>query len=49
MTAFSADDGKTLWSAKHHPGGHMSPDDMLVIGGLVWSARRRQRQRTRGW
>lgn len=37
MTAFSADDGVTLWTAPHHRGGHMSPDDMLVIGGLVWS------------
>jgi outer membrane protein assembly factor BamB len=38
MTAFSAADGKTLWTAPHHRGGHMSPDDMLVIQGLVWSA-----------
>ena len=38
MTAFSAADGKTLWSAPHHRGGHMSPDDMLVIDSLVWSA-----------
>ena len=38
MTAFSAADGKTLWTAEHHPGGHVSPDDMLVINGLVWSA-----------
>jgi outer membrane protein assembly factor BamB len=37
MTAFSAADGKTLWTAAHHPGGHASPDDLLVIGGLVWS------------
>ncbi|MHB1033068.1 MAG: outer membrane protein assembly factor BamB family protein [Pirellulales bacterium] len=36
MTAFSATDGKTLWSAKHYPGGHMSPDDLIVIDGLVW-------------
>ncbi|MHB8899830.1 MAG: outer membrane protein assembly factor BamB family protein [Thermoguttaceae bacterium] len=38
MTAFSAADGKTLWNAPHHRGGHASPDDMLVIQGLVWSA-----------
>lgn len=38
MTAFSAADGKTLWTAPHHRGGHASPDDMLVIQGLVWSA-----------
>ena len=37
MTAFSAVDGKTLWQAKHHRGGHASPDDMLVVNGLVWS------------
>jgi len=37
MTAFSADDGRKLWTAPHHRGGHMSPDDMLVIDGLVWS------------
>ena len=38
MTAFSARDGKKLWTSKHHRGGHASPDDMLVIDGLVWSA-----------
>lgn len=38
MTAFSASDGKKLWTAKHHRGGHASPDDMLIIDGLVWSA-----------
>jgi len=37
MTAFAAEDGQTLWTAPHHRGGHMSPDDMLVIKGLVWS------------
>jgi len=37
MAAFSAEDGRTLWTAPHNRGGHMSPDDMLVIDGLVWS------------
>ncbi|MBM4018885.1 MAG: methyltransferase domain-containing protein [Planctomycetes bacterium] len=37
MTALAAADGKKLWSAPHHRGGHMSPDDLLVIGGMVWS------------
>jgi len=37
MTAMSAADGKTLWNARHHPSGHHSPDDLLVINGLVWS------------
>jgi len=39
MAALDAATGKKLWSAPKHPGGHMSPDDLLVIGGLVWSGR----------
>ncbi len=37
MSAFSAQDGRTLWTGKHLRGGHQSPEDLLVIGGLVWS------------
>ncbi|HIE51457.1 MAG TPA: methyltransferase domain-containing protein [Armatimonadetes bacterium] len=37
MTALSAQTGKTLWKAKHHRGGHNSPEDLLVVGGLAWS------------
>ena len=37
MTALAAADGKKLWASEHHKGGHASPDDMLVVGGLVWS------------
>ena len=38
MFALSVKDGKTLWQAPHHPGGHMgTPDDILVAGGLVWN------------
>ena len=37
MTAVSARDGKTLWTAKHHPSGHHSPRDLLVVDGLAWS------------
>ena len=37
MSALSAETGKTLWTAKHHRGGHMSPEDLLVVGGLAWS------------
>jgi len=38
MFALSADNGKTLWQARHAPCGHMgTPDDILVVGGLVWS------------
>ncbi len=37
ITAFSAQTGKTLWSAKQARSGHNSPEDLLVIDGLVWS------------
>ncbi len=37
ITAFSARTGKTLWSAKQARSGHNSPEDLLVIDGLVWS------------
>ena len=37
MTALSATDGTKLWAAPKHHGGHASPDDLLVINGLVWS------------
>ena len=37
MTSLSAATGETLWSAKHPPSGHHSPEDLLVWGGLVWA------------
>ncbi len=38
MTAYEAKTGKKLWSSPHERGGYESPEDLLVIGGLVWSA-----------
>jgi len=37
LFAFSAEDGRKLWSAPHPPTGHHSPTDILVVGGLVWT------------
>lgn len=37
ITAFSAQTGKTLWTAKQARSGHNSPEDLFVIDGLVWS------------
>jgi len=37
MTAFSALDGKKLWSAPHPPSGYRSPEDLIVAQGLVWA------------
>jgi len=38
MTAYEATTGKTLWTSPHERGGYQSPEDLLVIEGLVWSA-----------
>ncbi len=37
LTALSADDGKQLWTAYHPPSGYRSPEDLLVVDGLVWT------------
>ncbi len=39
MTAVSAETGETLWTADHPRSGHQSPEDLLVVDGLVWSGR----------
>ena len=36
MIAINAKDGKTLWSDEHPPSGYQSPEDILVVDGLVW-------------
>ena len=38
MTAVSATDGKTLWTAPHPPSGYDSPEDLFVINDQVWCA-----------
>ncbi len=38
MAALSIDDGRVLWSAPHAKSAYASPEDLLVVGGLVWSA-----------
>jgi len=37
MTALSANTGEVLWTTEHLRGGHNSPEDLLVVGGLAWS------------
>ncbi|MFW6161531.1 MAG: PQQ-binding-like beta-propeller repeat protein [Planctomycetota bacterium] len=36
LTVLAAATGKTLWQADHPPSGYSSPEDLFVIGGLVW-------------
>ena len=37
MRALSRKDGTLLWEAPHYPAGHAgSPEDLMVIDGLVW-------------
>lgn len=38
MQSFDLATGKQLWEQKHDPSGYQSPQDLLVVGGLVWSA-----------
>ena len=37
LTALSAEDGKVLWTGHHPPSGYRSPEDLLVVNGLVWT------------
>jgi outer membrane protein assembly factor BamB len=37
VVAFSAVDGKKLWSQQQPASGHYSPEDIFVIDGLVWT------------
>ena len=37
MSGLSLADGKTLWTAPHPRSGHMSPEDLLVVGDLAWA------------
>ena len=37
MIAFDAATGKKLWAADHPASGYKSPEDMLVVDGIVWS------------
>jgi len=36
LTAFSAETGEKLWDAPHPLSGYMSPEDVLVLNGVVW-------------
>ena len=36
LTALSAETGEMLWQGDHPPSGYQSPEDVLVVDGLVW-------------
>jgi len=38
LRAFAADTGKELWSSPAPAGGYQSPEDLLVVDGLIWTA-----------
>jgi outer membrane protein assembly factor BamB len=38
MSSYDLPTGKRLWESEHDPSGYQSPQDLLVVGGLVWSA-----------
>jgi len=37
VIAVDADSGEKLWNRPQHRGGHRSPEDLLVVGGLAWT------------
>ena len=38
MSCYDAKTGKKHWETEHARGGYESPEDLLVVGGMVWSA-----------
>lgn len=38
MTAWNSETGKELWATTHERGGYQSPEDLLVVNDLIWSA-----------
>lgn len=38
MVAMDAKTGKELWTSPHEKGGYQSPEDLLVLKDLIWSA-----------
>ncbi len=38
MISVNAADGKLLWTAEHPNSGYQSPQDLMVVQGLVWCA-----------
>ena len=47
MTALSAETGEVLWQAEHPPSGYQSPEDILIVNGIVWTPANAQ-SRNRG-
>ena len=37
MSAYDAETGEHLWAADHDQSGYKSPEDLLIVGGLLWS------------
>ncbi len=38
MSSFDAQSGQALWTAEHPKSGYQSPQDLMVMNGLVWCA-----------
>lgn len=37
MSGIDAETGRVVWTAPHPPSGYRSPEDLMVIDGLVWT------------
>jgi len=49
LVAFDAQSGRFLWNAPHYRAGHMSAEDVLVVGGMAWTGALAQRQKANVW
>jgi outer membrane protein assembly factor BamB len=38
MTAFNAETGDKMWESPHAQSGYQSPEDLLIVKGVVWNA-----------
>ena len=38
MHVYNAETGEELWNAPHARGGYQSPEDLIIMKGMVWSA-----------
>lgn len=49
LHALNLETGDTLWTNRHHRAGHMSPEDVLVVGGMAWTGGLADREKNNVW
>ena len=49
LNALDIETGEQLWTNRHHKAGHMSAEDVLVVGGLAWTGGLADRAKNNVW